>query len=106
MRLWSHYAGPWKYNRCKLDPDQLYNLDEDPNELTNLALKILPIKKHYKHSKRWPMNAGIWTPMMQLCAKAKRADGLSTHSAMAPITHGIISPYKKPLTAICATIWT
>jgi choline-sulfatase len=29
--------GPWKYNRCALDPDQLFNLDEDPNELTNLA---------------------------------------------------------------------
>ncbi len=29
--------GPWKYNRCALDPDQLFNLDEDPHELTNLA---------------------------------------------------------------------
>ncbi len=31
--------GPWKYNRCALDPDQLFNLDEDPHELTNLADK-------------------------------------------------------------------
>ncbi len=29
--------GPWKYNRCALDPDQLFNLDKDPHELTNLA---------------------------------------------------------------------
>jgi len=29
--------GPWKYNRCALDPDQLFNLDDDPHELTNLA---------------------------------------------------------------------
>ncbi len=29
--------GKWKYNRCALDPDQLFNLDEDPHELTNLA---------------------------------------------------------------------
>jgi choline-sulfatase len=29
--------GPWKYNRCALDPDQLFNLENDPHELTNLA---------------------------------------------------------------------
>ncbi len=29
--------GPWKYNRCALDPDQLFNLETDPHELTNLA---------------------------------------------------------------------
>jgi choline-sulfatase len=29
--------GRWKYNRCTLDPDQLFDLDADPHELTNLA---------------------------------------------------------------------
>ncbi|NCQ23312.1 MAG: choline-sulfatase [Rhodobacteraceae bacterium CG17_big_fil_post_rev_8_21_14_2_50_63_15] len=29
--------GRWKYNRCALDPDQLFDLDADPRELTNLA---------------------------------------------------------------------
>ena len=29
--------GTWKYNRCKLDADQLFDLDGDPHELTNLA---------------------------------------------------------------------
>lgn len=29
--------GKWKYNRCALDPDQLFDLDADPFELTNLA---------------------------------------------------------------------
>ncbi|MBQ0803366.1 MULTISPECIES: choline-sulfatase [unclassified Sulfitobacter] len=29
--------GKWKYNRCTLDPDQLFDLDADPHELTNLA---------------------------------------------------------------------
>jgi choline-sulfatase len=29
--------GPWKYNRCSLDQDQLFNLDDDPHELTNLV---------------------------------------------------------------------
>lgn len=29
--------GPWKYNRCALDADQLFHLGEDPHELRNLA---------------------------------------------------------------------
>ena len=29
--------GKWKFNRCALDPDQLFDLDADPYELTNLA---------------------------------------------------------------------
>ena len=29
--------GKWKYNRCTLDPDQLFDMDIDPHELTNLA---------------------------------------------------------------------
>ena len=29
--------GKWKYNRCLLDPDQLFDLDADPNELCDLA---------------------------------------------------------------------
>ncbi|MEM6340470.1 MAG: choline-sulfatase [Pseudomonadota bacterium] len=29
--------GRWKYNRCALDPDQLFDMEADPHELTNLA---------------------------------------------------------------------
>ena len=29
--------GKWKYNRCALDSDQLFDLEADPHELTNLA---------------------------------------------------------------------
>ena len=29
--------GDWKYIRCTLDPEQLFNLAKDPHELTNLA---------------------------------------------------------------------
>lgn len=29
--------GRWKYNSCALDPDQLFDLESDPHELTNLA---------------------------------------------------------------------
>ncbi|KAB8296675.1 hypothetical protein EYC80_002099 [Monilinia laxa] len=34
--------GPWKYITCPADPDQLYNLAEDPKEVINLA--SLPAK--------------------------------------------------------------
>jgi choline-sulfatase len=27
----------WKYTNCALDPEQLFDLEADPNELTNLA---------------------------------------------------------------------
>jgi choline-sulfatase len=30
--------GPWKFIHTPSDPDQLFNLDNDPNELANLAL--------------------------------------------------------------------
>ncbi len=29
--------GPWKYIRCDLDPELLFNLEDDPHELNNLA---------------------------------------------------------------------
>ena len=29
--------GKWKYTRCALDPDQLFDLEADPHELNNLA---------------------------------------------------------------------
>ena len=30
--------GKWKYNRCNIDPDQLFDMEADPHELTNLAV--------------------------------------------------------------------
>jgi len=27
--------GKWKFNRCALDPDQLFDMENDPHELTN-----------------------------------------------------------------------
>jgi choline-sulfatase len=29
--------GKWKFNMCSLDPDQLFDMEADPNELVNLA---------------------------------------------------------------------
>ena len=53
--------GKWKYTRCLLDPDQLFDIDADPNELNNLA----DVAKHQgtldqlraKSEARWDLNA-------------------------------------------------
>jgi choline-sulfatase len=38
--------GPWKYIYCPTDPEQLFNLVDDPNELKNLA-ESHPIAKKF-----------------------------------------------------------
>lgn len=52
--------GKWKYNRCNLDPDQLFNLDDDPNELNNLAGEHAQagtlIALREKSEKRWDLD--------------------------------------------------
>ena len=35
--------GKWKYIHCELDPEQLYDLEADPHELTNLAASDNPV---------------------------------------------------------------
>ncbi|SMX33172.1 choline-sulfatase [Octadecabacter ascidiaceicola] len=53
--------GKWKYTRCLLDPDQLFDIEADPNELSNLA----DVAKHQgtldqlraKSEARWDLNA-------------------------------------------------
>ncbi|MCL4149347.1 UNVERIFIED_CONTAM: hypothetical protein GTU68_046936 [Idotea baltica] len=53
--------GKWKYTRCLLDPDQLFDMDADPNELNNLA----GVAKHQgtlaqlraKSEARWDLSA-------------------------------------------------
>jgi choline-sulfatase len=49
--------GRWKLNRCVLDPDQLYDLENDPHELHNLADDETYTKIHReltrKAAKRW-----------------------------------------------------
>ncbi len=53
--------GKWKYIRCALDPDQLFDIESDPNELKNLA----QVEKHQgtleqlraKSEARWDLAA-------------------------------------------------
>ncbi len=35
--MYMQRRGPWKYIHCPTDPDQLFNLIDDPNELNNMA---------------------------------------------------------------------
>ena len=53
--------GKWKYTRCLLDPDQLFDIEADPNEVNNLA----GVAKHQgtleqlraKSEARWDLDA-------------------------------------------------
>jgi choline-sulfatase len=53
--------GKWKFNRCALDPDQLFDLEADPHEMTDLAgepahkgtLDMLRVKSEA----RWDLDA-------------------------------------------------
>jgi len=53
--------GKWKFNRCALDPDQLFDLEADPHELINLA--AVPAHKgtadqlRAKSEARWDLDA-------------------------------------------------
>ena len=53
--------GKWKFNRCALDPDQLFDLGADPHELINLA--AVPAHKgtadqlRAKSEARWDLDA-------------------------------------------------
>lgn len=53
--------GKWKFNRCALDPDQLFDLEADPHELINLA--AVPAQKgtadqlRAKSEARWDLDA-------------------------------------------------
>ena len=52
-------SGKWKFNRCTLDPDQLFDMQADPHELNNLAddpaYKDVVAEFHAQVSARWDL---------------------------------------------------
>lgn len=44
--------GPWKYIRCAVDPEMLFNLDDDPAERVNLAAAPAPAAREALESLR------------------------------------------------------
>ncbi len=50
-------SGRWKYTRCPADPEQLFDLEEDPNELANLADQLPDVLAEFKSDadKRWDL---------------------------------------------------
>ncbi len=54
-------SGEWKYNRCLLDPDQLFNLETDPQEKTNLAddVNYQSVLEGFRHQadQQWDLQA-------------------------------------------------
>ena len=49
--------GPFKYNRCDLDPEQLFDVESDPNELHNLA-SSQRFSKSWRNLEKFPMRIG------------------------------------------------
>lgn len=54
-------TGRWKFNRCLLDPDQLFDLETDPDELVNLAAvpthQTVVEKLSAEIEERWDLSA-------------------------------------------------
>ena len=84
-------SGPYKFNRCALDPDQLFDLENDPHELVNLIddPEFDDIRAEFSAlaDAKWDLRV-----LMKRCADRRRGVGLSMRPcAMVNITLGIIS---------------
>ncbi|MBK6466543.1 MAG: choline-sulfatase [Rhodobacter sp.] len=53
--------GAWKYTRCNADPEQLYDVANDPGERVNLAgdPRAAKVMEHFRHiaDQRWDLDA-------------------------------------------------
>ncbi|WP_323765067.1 choline-sulfatase [Marinovum sp.] len=62
-------AGPWKYTNCARDPEQLFNLDDDPQERVNLA----PRSDHAEVLERFRVEAATRWDLEAFDAEVRRS---------------------------------
>jgi len=107
MRRWFACAtGAGNTPAARSTPEQLYDLDADPHELTNLADDAAHAETLARLQAVDRDPAGISTPSTRRSAKARRAARSSTRRcARAAITRGITSRCKRRRSDTCAITW-
>ncbi len=99
-------TGQWKYTRCDLDPEQLFDLHADPHEPTNLSGD----PQHRDTLERFRAKAGTrWNPARfdATCARARCVAASPTRPCgRADTTIGTGSRCAWPASGPCATAWT
>ena len=98
--------GRFKFVRCQLDPDQMFDLENDPLELVNLADDPAYAKQADSFRAKIEQD-GIWTNLTGLFVIHRRSVfWFMMLCATGPISPGTTNLCNRPQSGICVTIWT